>query len=119
VLNTKVFPKKVRLRSQKDFQNVFQSGKKFKRKGMAFIIRPNHLDYPRLGVSISKKSIPRSVDRNRMKRIVKESFRLNQEKLEGIDVVVVVYSSFLELNNAEMNACLNQLWSSLISSSKS
>ena len=43
----------------------------------------------RLGLAISKKNAKRAVDRNRIKRLIRESFRQNREKLPGIDLVVM------------------------------
>lgn len=44
----------------------------------------------RLGVTVSKKALKNSVDRNRFKRVVKEVFRLNKQKLEGCYDIVVI-----------------------------
>ena len=51
---------------------------------------PNGLEYPRLGLVVAKKVLPRAVDRNRVKRVLREAFRLGQWELGGLDVVVRV-----------------------------
>lgn len=43
----------------------------------------------RLGLVVAKKHLKRAVDRNRFKRLVRESFRSHQEQLAGLDVVVL------------------------------
>lgn len=55
---------------------------------------PNSLGYPRLGIVVSKKTARRAVARNYMRRVLREWFRLNREKLGGLDVVVKVQKPF-------------------------
>jgi ribonuclease P protein component len=50
--------------------------------------RPNGLAHARLGILTGKKVAPRAVDRNRMKRIVRETFRAWRDRLPGLDVLV-------------------------------
>jgi len=55
-----------------------------------FLARQNNLNQARLGLAVPKKHISKSVDRNKLKRIIREAFRLRQKQLEGKDIVVVV-----------------------------
>lgn len=50
--------------------------------------KPNGLDQARIGIVTSKKVAPRAVDRNRVKRMVREVFRSCRGRLGGLDVVV-------------------------------
>ncbi|MFL2555778.1 MAG: ribonuclease P protein component [Gammaproteobacteria bacterium] len=61
-----------------------------KRRIVFIFVKKNGTDIARLGLAISKKYIKKSVDRNRIKRIVRESFRLQKKNLKGIDVVVLL-----------------------------
>jgi ribonuclease P protein component len=86
------FPRLHRLTSQRDFQFVFAKPYKVSCQYLLALYRPNQLSHARLGVVIRKNLIHRAVDRNRVRRIVRESFRYHQEKLKGLDIIVVMRS---------------------------
>lgn len=104
------FPKALRLIKAADFKQILQQADKFKVKRIAVFVAANRLAYPRLGVIISKKSAPRAVQRNRFKRVVRESFRLHQQLLSGNDVVVIGYKGVAEVANEEIGQWLENLW---------
>lgn len=60
---------------------------------MTVLAYPNQKGIARLGVIISKRALSRAVDRNRIRRWVRECFRLSQEELVGLDVIVLAKSS--------------------------
>jgi ribonuclease P protein component len=59
---------------------------------------------------IAKKNVRLSVQRNRVKRNVRETFRHNQANLKGIDVIVLARRGLDQLDNAQMQEICNQLW---------
>jgi len=69
---------------------------------------------PRLGLAISKKNAKRAVDRNRIKRLIRESFRQNREKLPGIDLVVMAKPVTKSAENQQIFQSLEQHWKRLI-----
>lgn len=78
-----------RLQKNEDFQSVYRSGKSYANKYFIIYVSNNRLNTNRLGVSVSKK-IGNSVIRHRMKRLVKESFRLQKDMFNsGLDIVVI------------------------------
>jgi ribonuclease P protein component len=84
------FPPSHRLRLKADFRAVFDAGVKQSRGPLAVLAKPNELGHPRIGLSVPRRvgTAPR---RNRIKRLLRESFRLMQHDLpEGYDFVVVV-----------------------------
>ncbi len=83
------------------------------RGGVTLRSRRNGGDVPRLGLIISKKSIKRAVDRNRVKRTIRESFRLCQSRLSGLDVVIMSRVGLGELSGPELRAVLDKHWDTL------
>ena len=79
-----------RLKRPEEFKKVFASKRRSSDKPILVLARSNDLNRPRLGLAVPKKHIHSAVERNRLKRIIRESFRLNQKKLTGNDIVVVV-----------------------------
>ncbi|WP_018121732.1 ribonuclease P protein component [Wohlfahrtiimonas chitiniclastica] len=64
----------------------------------------------RLGLAIAKKQLKKAHDRNLVKRIVRESFRLQQEKLTGFDIVVLVKGNVSLDNRQLLHQSLKQHW---------
>lgn len=65
------------------------------------LYRPNGGDQPRLGLAIGKKHCRLATGRNRLKRVIRESFRQNRETIGGLDVVVLNQpAAATALNNA-------------------
>ena len=71
----------------------------------------NHLEYPRIGYSIPKRGTKLAFRRNRLKRLVKEIFRLNAHKLPKMDQIVFVQN---ELQDEMLRKSLNAGFSKLI-----
>ena len=70
----------------------------------------NHLAYPRIGYSIPKRGTKLAFRRNRLKRLVKEAFRLNAHQLPKMDLIVLVQSeSQDEVLSATMDAGFSKL----------
>ena len=66
----------------------------------------------RLGLAIAKKQLPRAVDRNRIKRVVRESFRLLQ--IQGHDFVVLARRDTVTAANAQLFLSLKLHWDRLL-----
>jgi ribonuclease P protein component len=72
---------KVYLRGSNDFQKVYRQGKRYDGALMTAFVLPNNLSHNRLGVTASRKALGNAVQRNRAKRLVKETFRLRGSSL--------------------------------------
>ncbi|QBZ84266.1 Ribonuclease P protein component [Hydrogenovibrio crunogenus] len=93
------FPKSLRLLSPQDFQFVFAQAEKFSNRHWTFIVRPNDKPYPRLGLAIAKKQLAKSVWRNRVKRLARETFRQHKQALSGYDIVVLGRRGMQDVDN--------------------
>lgn len=71
-----------------DFDRVFAGNQRARTDYLMVMARPNEVGFPRLGMVIAKRILARSVDRNRVKRCIRESFRATQADLPACDFVV-------------------------------
>jgi ribonuclease P protein component len=89
------FPADRRLKSSRQFDSVYRQGKRYKGKGYTIIVADNNREASRLGISVQKKT-GNAVKRNRIKRIIRESFRLFPEVYpDRCDVVFAVRPGFI------------------------
>lgn len=78
------------LKKNRDFQLVYKKGTSFANRYLVMYVLKNQLDKNRIGISVSKK-VGNSVVRHHLTRLLRESYRLNEEKFRcGYDIVVVV-----------------------------
>ena len=82
------FPREARLLKAADFRAVFRTGRRARVGLLQARLRPNGKGRARLGLAVSLKATRRAVVRNRVRRQLRESFRVNQHRLAGLDVVV-------------------------------
>ena len=103
------FPRQRRLLTREDFGHVFE--KAFKAANGPFVVlaRPNDKKHPRLGVILSKKKIPKAVARNRVRRLIRESFRKHLG-LGGLDLIIMPKQGIDKLSNIELEKGLLQQW---------
>lgn len=109
------FSRKRRLSNPNEFKAVFQAAKKLYSRNFALQFKKNDLNYSRLGIIVAKRNVRRAVTRNLIKRMVRESFRFNQSRLCGTDVIVVVYHAFSLLSRQEIHKVLDEQWRKLAS----
>jgi ribonuclease P protein component len=104
----------MRLLSSNDFQSVFNDAPlRTSHQHFLLLARRNQLNLPRLGLVIAKKHIRLAVDRNRMKRLIRETFRAKQQQLAGIDVIVLARKGMSDITNAVLIEQLNKQWQGL------
>ncbi|MDH5517026.1 MAG: ribonuclease P protein component [Gammaproteobacteria bacterium] len=107
------FPKCAKLLKPAEFKRVFNAAKKVSDRHLTVFYSANDLNQPRLGLAISKKVSKRAVDRNRIKRLARETFRLQQPDLQYSDCIVLARPSAVKVDNKELNASFNKLWNKL------
>jgi ribonuclease P protein component len=83
------FPKELKIRTNSEYEEIFGKSKKLSTEHFSILCAPNSLGYPRLGLVVGKKAVPGAVERNRVKRVLREVFRLNKPLFGSMDVVFV------------------------------
>jgi ribonuclease P protein component len=106
-------PREARLRRAGDFAAQRHASGRFGGRCFSVRYRPNGLDHPRLGLAISKRVSKRAVDRNRLKRLVRESFRRHRLELPPIDLMVMAREQAVSLPGPELLDELQLLWKKL------
>lgn len=106
----KSFSRKVRLTANSDFQRIYRNSEKISGKHFTLLIKRNSLGYARLGLSISKKRVRHAAARNRLKRIVRESFRHVQAEFDGIDIIAIANKGSDLASNQDLFASLEKQW---------
>ena len=97
------FPKTNKILNRADFVNINRSGKRHRTRHFGVIFKRNRVGVPRLGITVSKKA-GNAVERNRVKRLVREFFRLNKASLpQEYDIVIVARkgASYLHLREIQ------------------
>jgi ribonuclease P protein component len=92
---------------------VKRRGKKFADAFFSLSVLANHETYPRLGLSIATRTFGSAVARNRIKRLTRESFRLNQHSLPPVDVTVSAREAARQANSSDLRASLDKHWKAI------
>lgn len=99
-----------RLRSKKQFDRVFRRPVRSSDPLFTVLAKVGNLTHPRLGMAISVRSSGGAAGRNRVKRIVRESFRLNQHSLPAVDLIVMAKPGISDYGNPEIRSSLEGHW---------
>jgi len=112
------FPRSYRLISANDYKQVFKKPSKVSSPALLFLFNVNNKASSRLGLAIAKKQLPLAVDRNRIKRLIRESFREKHSLLASIDIVVLARNKCLNMDNKGIRIHLDQMWNKVIKKGK-
>lgn len=97
------------LKSNRDFLKTYKTGKSFANRYLVMYVVENGLEINRLGISVSKK-VGNSVIRHRVKRLIKESYRLHEAMFNsGLDIVIASRSSAKDISYKEMESAVLHL----------
>ena len=109
------FSKKLRLLGAADFQPVFKNARyKVSCQYLLLLAFDSSTPFPRVGLVIAKKNIAKAVQRNRVKRQLRESFRYNQSLLPTLDIVILARSGLGTLSNEQLRQKIEKHWTDLI-----
>ena len=91
------------------FRTVYGKGKSKSDKYLVMYIYPNGLEQNRLGITVSKKN-GNSVVRSRLKRIIKEAYRLQQHRfVSGYDIVIIARNASIDQKSTQMEKSVLKL----------
>ncbi len=108
------FQPRQRLLQQHEFQALFdQPDYKVSNRAFLLLARHNQLPHARLGLVVGKRKAKRAVDRNQVKRLCRESFRLQQMALANLDILILLRRLPAGDNNA-IRQQLTPLWQGLL-----
>jgi ribonuclease P protein component len=104
------FSKSLRLNTAAEYSRVFDSASRSKDNSFIVLARANSKSVARLGLAVSKKHLRLAVQRNRVKRLIRESFREHQSALTGIDIIVLTQRNTLLKSTGELRESINAHW---------
>ena len=97
------------LKKNRDFQNVYKKGKSYANRYLVMYVLKNDTDRNRLGISVSKK-VGNSVIRHHVTRLIRESYRLQEDMFNsGLDIVVIARSTARNVSYREIYSALSHL----------
>lgn len=104
------FPAHKRLRHKSEFDAAYARGRRFGNGFFAVTVISNDKTGPRLGLAIALRVARTAVERNRIRRIIRESFRVHQETLPAVDIVVSARPKALGAPRERLHGSLAALW---------
>ena len=97
------------LKKNMDFQKVYTSGKSYANKYLVMYVLKNDCNKNRIGISVSKK-VGNSVIRHRITRLIRESYRLQEDMFNsGLDIVVIARATAKNVGYKEVESALLHL----------
>ena len=97
-----------------DYSPVFSSGRKFYSNGFLVIVKKNpDTPFCRLGLAVAKKHLRKATCRNKIKRIVRESFRTKQNDFNSLDFIFLLTKKPDDFSKAVIWKHINLLWKKL------
>jgi ribonuclease P protein component len=94
----------------KNFSFVFDQAIPAVSNHITILARHNELETARLVITVPKKKVKNATDRNKIKRIIRESFRLQRHQLPNVDIIVIAKQGIGQMDNQALAIQLEKLW---------
>lgn len=104
------FPRAARMLKPGDFARLRQASRRVGSRFFSAEYRTTDDTAARLGLAVSRRVSKRAVQRNRLKRLVRESFRRQRAELAPMDILVIARSAAVVTPGSELLADLELLW---------
>lgn len=111
-----LFRRAQRLRRPAEFREVYSNGRRIGNDMFAANVLANSAGTARLGLSIAVRTIGGAVRRNRVRRLIRESFRLHRHELPTLDIVIGARGAARDASAADLRAALERLWQRIAAS---
>ncbi len=108
------FSKQAKLLKTDEFSSVFNFRKRISAHYLVMHYQPNSQEQARLGLVVGKKTCKLAVDRNYMRRVLREFFRIQQHQIAHVDLVVRVQKKFDRVNFSQIKQEFDSLLLKLI-----
>jgi ribonuclease P protein component len=108
------FPRDHKLVTKADYKVTLNQPYKISHKHLLILFKTNQVGNARLGLMVGKRVAAHAVTRNSIKRVIRESFRVRQDTLKNLDIVVIARHGCDTLSKAELRKGLDKLWERLI-----
>ncbi|NBW88406.1 MAG: ribonuclease P protein component [Gammaproteobacteria bacterium] len=102
-----------RVRRKADFDATYKEGRRYGDALLSMTVRPNSHGGPRIGLAIAARTVGNAVARNRLRRIIRESFRLAQHRLPSADIIVGARAGVRDAESVRIRASLDALFAKL------
>ena len=108
------FPRNQRLVTKAEYKSLFGESLKASQRYLLALYKPNNQVNARLGVIVGKRIAKSAVARNKIKRVIRESFRQSQDSLAGLDIIVIARQQCNSLDKFQLREGIEKLWQKLI-----
>jgi ribonuclease P protein component len=102
------------MRRPAEFQAAYRQGRRFGNELLSATVRPNDQPVARLGLSIAARTVGDAVSRNRLRRQIRESFRLQQQALPPVDIVIGARVAARSAGAGALRESLQVIWTQIM-----
>ena len=108
------FSRGMRMNNPRDYSRVFRQAKRSSSGGLTVLSVENSVGHPRLGLAIAKKHLKLASQRNKLKRVIRTSFRQHQSVFANIDIVVLSRADVSRRDMAQIWVALERHWQTVV-----